>query len=105
MKKPRASRAARKTAPASGRTPGYDDVLAIARLVESGSRFTEFRLRSGGIEVEVKRANGVAAERLGPGPTPPGARGDEPVTPGAAVAPAKAGAQPAIPDLPAGTHL
>src|SRR5688572_31481678 len=101
MKKPRASRAARKTAPASGRVPTYDDLLAIARLVEAGSRFTEFRLRSGDIEVEVKRANGVAApEKLGPGPSPPGSRGDE------TVANAAAGATSApIPDLPAGTHL
>ena len=100
MKKPRASRAARKAAPTSGRTPGYDDILAIARLVEAGSRFTEFRLRSGDIEVEVKRANGAVSEKLGPGPSPvPGARGDEPV------APAKAGAQSPLPDLPAGTHV
>jgi len=101
MRKPRASRAARKTAPASGRTPGYDDILAIARLVEAGSRFTEFRLRSGDIEVEVKRANGVVSEKLGSGPSAAGAaaRGDEPV------APAKAGAQSPIPDLPAGTHV
>src|SRR5688572_5807469 len=40
------------------RTPDYDDLLAIARLIESGSRFSEFRLRSGDIEVEVKRGNG-----------------------------------------------
>ena len=80
------------------RTPDYDDILAIARLIESGSRFTEFRLRSGDIEVEVKRANGTATEKLGPGPSPPsGARGDE------SVAPAQAGAQ--LPNLPAGTHL
>ena len=106
MKKPRAPRAARKTVPPPGRVPGYDDILAIARLVEAGSRFTEFRLRSGDIEVEVKRANGVVAEQLGPGPSPvPGARGDKPIAPGAVVAPAKAGAQSAIPDLPPGTHV
>ena len=94
-----------RSRPAAARTPGYEDLLAIARLIESGSRFTEFRLRSGDIEVEVKRANGVAGA-LGPGPTPPGARGDEPgVTSPSAVTPAKAGAQVAIPDLPAGTHL
>jgi acetyl-CoA carboxylase biotin carboxyl carrier protein len=98
MKKPRATRAARKTAPPSGRTPGYDDILAIARLVESGSRFTEFRLRSGDIEVEVKRANGSVSEKLGPGPLPvPGARDDE------VVAQAAPGAT--IPDLPLGVHV
>jgi acetyl-CoA carboxylase biotin carboxyl carrier protein len=88
------------------RTPDYDDLLAIARLIESGSRFTEFRLRSGDIEVEVKRANGVAARDLGAGPSPPGARGDESaVAAQGVVTPAKAGAQSPLPDLPAGTHL
>lgn len=94
--------AAPAPAPAN-RTPGYDDLLAIARLIEAGSRFTEFRLRSGDIEVEVKRSSGVvapaAAAPLGPGPAPAGARGDEGVTP------AKAGAQPPITDLPAGAHV
>ena len=49
------------TAAAPERAPTYDDLLAIARLIESGSRFSEFRLRSGDIEVEVKRGNGAAA--------------------------------------------
>src|SRR5262245_40035034 len=93
MKKPRTPRAGQKPAAASDRTPTYDDLLAIARLVESGSRFTEFRLRSGDIEVEVKRANGMV--RLDPGP-----RDDTGVAP---VAAASARAPP--PDLPAGTHL
>ena len=43
------------------RIPTYDDLLAIVRLIESGSRFTDFRLRSGDIEVEIHRANGVEA--------------------------------------------
>ena len=91
--------AAIPAAPAQ-RVPTYDDLLAIARLVESGSRFSEFRLRSGDIEVEVKRANGVAApEKLGPGPAPPGARGDE------TVAKAAGATNAPIPALPAGTHL
>jgi len=51
------------------RTPTYDDVLAIVRLIESGSRFSEFRLRSGDIEVDIKRTNGAAPEI---GPRPPG---------------------------------
>src|SRR5436190_20804115 len=40
----------------------YDDVVAIVRLIESGSRFTDFRLRHGDIEVEIHRANGGVAE-------------------------------------------
>ena len=79
----------------SQRAPTYDDLLAIARLVESGSRFTEFRLRSGDIEVEVKRANGVAQpvpqETLPQPPSPPPKGGG--------------GARAVIPDLPTGTHL
>ena len=65
---------AAKAAPPARRDPTYDDILAIARLIESGSRFSEFRLRSGDIEVEVKRANGAAVR--------PRAGGD-PVTPAA----------------------
>ena len=94
MKKPRASRAARKTVPPSGRTPGYDDILAIARLVESGSRFTEFRLRSGDIEVEVKRANGVEVAQ----PLPSTAQPTTLPPP-----PPKGGGE--LPDLPAGAHI
>ena len=45
--------------PSRDPSPTYDDVLAIVRLIESGSRFTDFRLRSGDIEVEIHRANGV----------------------------------------------
>ena len=77
MKKPTRPPGAGRTpipAPAKERAPTYDDLLAIARLIESGSRFSEFRLRSGDIEVEVKRANGAAA-------------------PAPAVTPAQAGAQ------------
>ena len=99
MKKPRAPRAAAKPAPRE-RAPTYDDLLAIARLVESGSRFTEFRLRSGDIEVEVKRANGVAVAPPAPGAHPPEARPQ----PGATTAAAGATSAP-LPDLPAGTRL
>ena len=92
--KRRGAPAARAPAP---RPPGYDDLLAIARLIEAGSRFTEFRLRSGDIEVEVKRANGAAVAGAS-------------AVPGAHVAASQAGAQVprterALPELPAGTHL
>jgi acetyl-CoA carboxylase biotin carboxyl carrier protein len=79
--------AASAAAPAT-RTPGYDDILAIARLIESGSRFTEFRLRSGDIEVEVKRANGAVLPTTLPPPPPKGGEAAQP-----------------MPDLPAGTHV
>lgn len=76
-RRPARPAAASSTPPAATREPTYDDILAIARLIESGSRFSEFRLRSGDIEVEVKRANG------------------------AAVAPAETGAQSSAPSGPA----
>ena len=47
----------------------YDDVLRIVELVKS-SRFSEFRLKVGEIEVHLRRANGAAppaAPRRSPG--------------------------------------
>ena len=91
MKKPRSSQ----------RAPTYDDILAIARLVESGSRFTEFRLRSGDIEVEVKRANGAVAPAAAVQQSD-GAQGEQI---GPRPSAATAAARMTIPDLPAGTHV
>jgi acetyl-CoA carboxylase biotin carboxyl carrier protein len=71
FRKTKAAREMKKrpaASPPAKRDPTYDDILAIARLVESGSRFTEFRLRSGDIEVEVKRANGAVAPTPSPSP-------------------------------------
>ena len=63
------SRAARDAAPSEkARAPTYDDLLAIVRLIESGSRFSEFRLRSGDIEVEVMRPNGAGGAVAAPAP-------------------------------------
>ena len=39
----------------------YDDLLQIVHLIQSSSRFSEFRLRAGEIEVEIRRANGAPA--------------------------------------------
>ena len=72
MKRTRSRRSA-ASPPPSPRAPTYDDILAIARLIESGSRFSEFRLRSGDIEVDVKRGNGavpVAPAKAGAQSTP-----------------------------------
>ena len=65
-----------KPPPASPRDPTYDDILAIARLIEAGSRFSEFRLKSGDIEVEVKRGSvphpdPLPKERENTAPAPP----------------------------------
>ncbi len=104
MKKPTRKARPASAAPmpaATARSPTYDDLLAIARLIESGSRFSEFRLRSGDIEVEVKRANGIAA---GPQPAPQVVAGGEigALTPVAT--PPEARARSAE-DPPAGTKL
>lgn len=103
-----AAKAAPPPPPSGARAPTYEDLLAIARLVEAGSRFSEFRLRSGDIEVEVKRA---PTSVPGPASAPASAPTSAPASP-AAVAPAAPAAAPpaaipaaAIPDLPPGTEL
>ena len=104
---PEKRRVANPRAPAT-RTPGYDDLVAIARLVESGSRFTEFRLRSGDIEVEVKRANGAVVTAAEPAPASSkpgaGAQSPDPETGPRTIA-ATAASGVTLPDLPAGTHV
>jgi len=96
MRKPKpTSRAPKVPAAASpARAPTYDDLLAIARLVESSARFAEVRLRSGDIEVEVKRAPQGAA---------PVAAIAAPAAPVAA--PAGAPAPKAAVEIPDGAHV
>ncbi len=66
----------------------YDDVLRIVELVKS-SRFSEFRLKVGEIEVHLRRANGAAppaaAAEAGAAPAAEGAarRGEPAAAPGA----------------------
>ena len=73
------------------RTPTYDDLLAIVRLIESGSRFSEFRLRSGDIEVEIRRTNGPAQASVIPGAAD-AAMARDPIGPRLVAAEAAAGA-------------
>jgi acetyl-CoA carboxylase biotin carboxyl carrier protein len=82
----KAAAPAREDAPASAGSLEYRDILAIVRLIESGSRFSEFRLRSGDIEVDIKRANGASD-------APPRAAA-QPI----AAAPAATSAPQALPD-------
>ena len=51
--------AARKAANQAGRAPTYQDLVQIVDLIRSASRFSEFRLRSGDIEIEFRSANGA----------------------------------------------
>lgn len=52
---------AAKARRAAERAPTYQDLVQIVDLIRSASQFSEFRLRSGGIEIEVRRVNGAAA--------------------------------------------
>jgi acetyl-CoA carboxylase biotin carboxyl carrier protein len=60
---PKRRRAAR-TRVATERAPSYEDLVQIVELVRSASQFSEFRLRSGDIEVEMRRANGATGPGL-----------------------------------------
>lgn len=66
--KSRSTQSSRKSAQRAPRVetraPTYEDVARIVELLRNTNRFSEFRLRSGDIEVEVRRANGAA----GPAP-------------------------------------
>jgi acetyl-CoA carboxylase biotin carboxyl carrier protein len=70
---PKRRRAARTRAPAA-RAPTYADLVEIVELVRSASQFSEFRLRSGDVEVELRRVDG--APRPAPALPP---RASEPV--------------------------
>ncbi len=74
------------------RAPSYDDLVQIVDLLRSASQFSEFRLRSGDIELEVRRSNGSA-------PSPAHAVQPEIAALGAPDAPAEAA------NLPAGLSL
>jgi acetyl-CoA carboxylase biotin carboxyl carrier protein len=60
------ARAPQRGSASGASPPTYDDLLAIVRLIESGSRFSDFRLRSGDIEVEVHRGASVAPDAQPP---------------------------------------
>ena len=48
----------------------YEDLVQIVELVRATSRFSEFRLKVGDIEVSLKRANGAVRPAPGPQETP-----------------------------------
>jgi acetyl-CoA carboxylase biotin carboxyl carrier protein len=82
----------------------YDDLLQIVHLIQSSSRFSEFRLRAGEIEVEIRRANGAPAPAASMSDRRPG----EPVGGEVTLEPASAAlhvphAQSGPGELPAGT--
>jgi acetyl-CoA carboxylase biotin carboxyl carrier protein len=57
---------AAKAPRAAERAPTYQDLVQIVNLIRSASQFSEFRLRSGGIEIEMRRVNGAAPPRPAP---------------------------------------
>ena len=86
--------------------PTYEDLIAIVRLIESGSRFTDFRLRSGDIEVEVHRSNGAAAPAPSSAqPAPASRESSATVANAPSYSPAANQAVVSAGDLPAGTHV
>lgn len=68
--KPPRRRSAAKARARGTRAPTYDDLLEIVNLIQSASQFSEFRLCSGDIEVEVRRSKTASA------PAPPALPGD-----------------------------
>lgn len=91
MKKKR-SAARRRTAAASpaDARPTYADLVRIVDVLRSTERFSEFRLKAGDIEIEVKRGRGAAAA----GPAPVAAVA--PALPAATTAPAPVVAAAAV---------
>lgn len=53
--------------------------MRIVELIRSASQFSEFRLRSGDIEVEVRRANGATPPAVPAAPVAPAVHPSEPV--------------------------
>jgi len=72
----------------------YDDLLRIVELVKSSDRFSEFRLKVGDIEVELRRGSNAPPLPLTPAALPP--REGRPSSPESS--PAKP--QPAAPPVP-----
>lgn len=64
--------ARRKPAPVEAR-PSYAELVRIVEVLRSTERFSEFRLKAGDIEIEVKRSGGVppAACVVAPAPGEP----------------------------------
>ena len=71
----------------------YDDLIEIVQLIESSSRFSEFRLKTGDLEIELRaKIDGNPAQPAGGEPVSPG-----PVQTGAAAEIAVAHAPPVSP--------
>ncbi len=80
--------------------PTYEELAELVRMVRAAAHFTEFRLRSGDIEIEVRRSNGGLAAPVQPAPA-----AAQPAAP-PVVAPRPAQPKAAPPsDLPEGTVL
>ncbi len=93
---------------------GYDELLQLVELIKGSSQFSEFRLRSGDLEIELRRGPATRAAdappdaAAAPAPAPSSSRPAPPsAAPAAASAPAPAPvahapAAPAAVGLPAG---
>lgn len=56
----------------------YQDLLQIVELIKSSAQFSEFRLKVGDIEIDIKRTNGAAAAGAAPSAVEPAATPAEP---------------------------
>ena len=82
----------------------YEDLLRIVELIKSSEQFSEFRLKVGEIEVELRRRNAaVAAPVAMPAPVPAAAVPAAPTVPAPAVSPAPPAA--AVAPVPAARAL
>lgn len=58
-KKPKRPRAASGKTPRAEARPSYEELVRIVEVLRSTERFSEFRLKAGEIEIEVKRSGGA----------------------------------------------
>jgi hypothetical protein len=49
----------------------FQDVLALVELIKASSNFSEIRLRSGDVEIELRRNGGAGFDTAPPQPLPP----------------------------------
>jgi acetyl-CoA carboxylase biotin carboxyl carrier protein len=75
----------------------YDDLLRIVDLIKSSAQFSEFRLKVGEIEVELRRRNADGTRTMAPPSSTVVQPVSAPVAPVAATSPVQAGAEPTWP--------
>ena len=101
--KVRRARPAAPTPTAPAARPSYADLVRIVEVLRSTERFSEFRLKAGDIEIEVKRSRGAPGAAPAPQAPVPSAPVAEAPAPAAMPAAPQPGIDPA--SLPDGLEL